>query len=68
MKEIYAQNEKKYQEMLYEKYNPNKMFKKKEEIITNRNINQEKNTKIIEYKESVFKKIKNKIFIFLHLR
>ena len=30
LQEIYAQNEKEYQDMLYEKYNPNDIFKKKE--------------------------------------
>lgn len=65
---IYAQNEKKYQDMLYKKYNPNDIFKKKDETVTENNIKQEENMQIIEYKESIFKRIINKIFNFLHLR
>ena len=60
LKQIYAKNEKKYKEMLYEKYNPNELFKKK-------NI-EEKNVKIVKYRESFFKNIINKIISFLHLR
>ena len=60
LKQIYAKNEKKYKEMLYEKYNPNELFKKK-------NI-EEKNMKIVKYRESFFKNIINKIISFLHLR
>ena len=65
---IYAQNEKKYQDMLYKKYNPNDIFKKKDETVTENNIKQEENMQIIEYKESIFKRIINKILDFLYLR
>ena len=54
---IYAQNEKEYQDMLYEKYNPNDIFKKKEENAIENNIKQEENMQMIEYKEPVFKKL-----------
>ena len=65
---IYAQNEKEYQDMLYEKYNPNDIFKKKEENAIENNIKQEENMQMIEYKEPVFKKIINGILRFLHIR
>lgn len=61
LKAIYAQNEKKYQDMLYEKYNPNDIFKKKDENIIHNSIEQEKNMQMIEYKESFIKKIICKI-------
>ena len=68
LKSVYAQNEKKYQDMLYEKYNPNDIFKKKDETVTENNIRQEENMQIVEYKESIFKRIINKILNFLYLR
>ena len=52
---IYAQNEKEYQDMLYEKYNPNNIFKKKEDnIIENKNEIKE-NMQKVEYKKPIFK-------------
>ena len=57
----YEQNEKKYQQKLIEKYNPDNIFKKNnkenriaEEIAEN-------SVAMVEYKESIFKKILNKI-------
>ena len=61
LQEIYAQNEKKYQDMLYEKYNPNDIFKKKEKAPIDENIKAKENMQMIEYKESIFKRIINKI-------
>ncbi len=61
LKAIYAQNEKKYQDILYEKYNPNDIFKKKYENIPENSIEQEKNMQMIEYKESFIKKLISKI-------
>lgn len=61
LKAIYAQNEKKYQDMLYEKYNPNDIFKKKDENITENSIEQEKNMQMIESKESFIRKLISKI-------
>lgn len=61
LKAIYAQNEKRYQDMLYEKYNPNDIFKKKYENIPENSIEQEKNMQIIKYKESFIKKLISKI-------
>ena len=68
LKVIYAQNEQQYQDMLYEKYNPNDIFKKKEETVIENHIKQEENMQMIEYKEPIFKRIINKILNFLHLR
>ena len=57
---MYLANDKKYEEELREKYNPDNMFKKKEEKaipIQNEQIEQE--TAMVEYKESIFTRIKN---------
>lgn len=66
LREIYAQNEKKYQNMLYEKYNPNDIFKKEKSIVQTNNKTKE-NMQMIEYKEPLFKRIIDKILNFLHL-
>lgn len=57
--EIYSNNEKRYQEELREKYNPNDVFKKQKP--------KENEVAIIEYKEPVYKKIINKIKSFFHM-
>lgn len=67
LKKIYAQNEKKYQDMIQEKYNIDNIFKKNEEIIENKQ-EQKSNMQIVEYKNSALKRIINKILNFLHLR
>lgn len=67
LKKIYAQNEKKYQDMIQEKYDIENIFKKKEAIIENKQ-EQKSNMQIVEYKNSALKKIINKILNFLHLR
>lgn len=48
------ENEEKYQEELRKKYNPDNIFK-------NKNIKVENEVALIEYKESIFRKIINKI-------
>ena len=58
LRNIFNENEKKYQEMLMEKYNPNDIFKKKETTKENQLDN---NMQMIEYKENIFWKILNKI-------
>lgn len=57
LKEFFKENELKYQEMLVEKYNPDNIFKgkKKQQIIKDTNL------QMIEYKESFFDRIINKI-------
>ena len=68
LQEIYAQNEKEYQDILYEKYNPNDIFKKKEGTTIENNNEMKEKMQMVEYKDSVFKRIINKILNFLHLR
>ena len=68
LQEIYAQNEKEYQDILYEKYNPNDIFKKKEETTIENNNKIKEKMQMVEYKDPVFKRIINKILNFLHLR
>lgn len=68
LQEIYAQNEKEYQDMLYEKYNPNDIFKKKEGTTIENNNEIKEKMQMVEYKDPVFKRIINKILNFLHLR
>ena len=53
-----AENEKKYQAEMRKKYNPDNVFKNKETKVEKLS-ETEKNTKITEYKESIFTKIKN---------
>ncbi len=61
---LYAENDKKRAEELREKYNPDHLFKKKEQIVEDNEIKQE-NTQLIEYKEqNIFKKILNNILKF----
>ena len=56
---LYADNDKKKEEELKEKYNPDNLFKKKE---TDKSVENEENTALIEYKkENFFKKVLNKI-------
>ena len=56
--EILNENERKYQEKLKQKYNPDKMFKTKQE-----NINKEENIELdlVEYKENFIVRLINKI-------
>ena len=58
--ERYSENERIYQEKLKEKYNPDNLFNRKQEKITNY---QNDKTQIIQYKEflivKIFKKIKS---------
>lgn len=60
LKNILEQNEMRYQEKIREKYNPDNLFKRQEqvknteEVITNE-------VALVKYKESIFKKIINKI-------
>ena len=60
------QNEINYQKELQEKYSVENLFKKpKEEKVENTEVNEEvQETAMIEYKESIFRKILNKIFSF----
>lgn len=53
LKKIYLENERIYQKQLQEKFNPNEIFKKKENI--------KENVAVIEYKEPIIKRIINRI-------
>ena len=54
----FYENEQKYQEELRKKYNPDDIFKEKQKSI---NELQENQTQLIEYKETILKRILNKI-------
>lgn len=59
LQEIYAENEKRYQKEIREKYNPENLFKKS---ISQQEENTVQNeVALVEYKESIFKKLINKI-------
>lgn len=67
LKNVYAKNEKEYQEMLQEKFNPDNMFKKKEISIESEK-EQIQCVQIVEYKEPLFKRIINRILEFLRIK
>ncbi len=62
--QILENNQKKYQEEINEKYNPDNLFKNSKKCEENL----EENTQMIEYKESVFQKIVLKIKLFLKIK
>ena len=67
LQKVYSKNEKIYQEMLKEKFNPDNIFKKK---ITKIESRQKKiqDVQMIEHKEPMIKRILNGILKFLHLK
>lgn len=67
LKEVYAKNEKVYQEMLQVAFNPDDIFKKKTQPIENEQV-EVKNKQMITYKEPIIKRIFDKILKFLHLK
>ena len=64
---LFRENELKYQQDLREKYNPDNIFKKRvqESAIEEKNIENE--FALVEYKESIFKKLINKIKNIFHI-
>lgn len=64
---LFRENELKYQQELREKYNPDNIFKKRtqENAIEEKNIENE--FALVEYKESIFKKLINKIKNIFHI-
>lgn len=58
-------NELKYQNELREKYNPDNLFKKREKKIYSEQVESE-DTSMVVYKQSLFRKILNKIKLLLH--
>ena len=67
LKMVYSKNEKEYQEMLQEKFNPDNMFKKKEAILEEKK-EETQCLQMVEYKESMFKRFVNKILEILKRR
>lgn len=67
LKEVYAKNEKAYQEMLQVAFNPDDIFKKRT-VNVEKVQEQSENTQLVEYKEPIIKRIFNKILKLLHLK
>jgi hypothetical protein len=64
LREMFRKNDEEHQAELREKYNPDNLFKKKEQTVEEKEIKQE-NMQLIEYKEeNIFKKILNRIMKF----
>lgn len=61
LKNMFYENEKKYQEELLEKYNPNNIFKKNEIKIIIPQEEVENNVQMIVHKENIFTRFLNKI-------
>lgn len=61
LRKIYDNNEKIYKEMLQVEFKADDVFKKKNVVIENENNEQVAPVSMVEYKESVFKKILNRI-------
>ena len=59
LKSVYSKNEEVYQEMIREKFNPDNIFKKKDVISEDKEETQ--CVQMVEYKESLIKRIVNKI-------
>ena len=69
LNKIYADNEKKYQDKMREKYNPDNIFKNnKTEVENIKKDNDEDSNQLIEYKESIFKKIFTKLLRIFHIK
>lgn len=62
LKNIYIDNEKKYQEQLRKKYNPDHIFKKS----TSKMQEEEEQAKLTKYEKSAIKKILKKFLKFIH--
>ena len=58
---VFKDNEDRYQSELREKYNPDNIFENCYQIQKEQQNNVENNVAVVEYKESVFRKILNKI-------
>lgn len=61
LKKIYQENENKYQAELREKYNTDNIFKRKEKQHTIKTVQKTQQVEIIEYKESILKKLIRRI-------
>lgn len=65
--ELYAENEKKYQEELRKRYNPDNIFKKQQEKSNIEENVIQNEVALIEYKESIFRRLINKIKSIFHM-
>ena len=68
LKDLFKENEIKYQAELREKYNPDNIFKNRNHSTQNEENIENEPVALIEYKENIFKKIINKILEFFKLR
>lgn len=68
LKSIYANNEKVYQEMLQDKFNPDDIFKKRNVLKEEVETEQVKSVAMVQYKEPIIKRIINKIKEFFHIK
>lgn len=68
LKDLFNENEIKYQEELKEKYSPDNLFKKYKEEVAKDTQTTTNEVAIVKYKENVFKKIINKILSLFKLR
>ena len=58
LNEIFNENEKKYQDELREKYNPDNLFKNKKYKEEQLSEEQTNSVAMVEYKETIFRKLK----------
>lgn len=65
---LFRDNELKYQEELREKYNPDNIFKKRNQENEIEEISIQNEVALVEYKESIFKKIIDKIKNIFHIK
>lgn len=68
LQEVYAKNERVYQDKLYKKYNPNDIFKKSNESVIDNTINKKDELQIVEYHQTLFRKIINRIVSIFNLK
>ena len=61
LRNLFQENENKYQTELREKYNPDNLFKNKKSAVIQENETINENVAMVEYKESAFKRFLNKI-------
>ena len=70
LKTIYAENEKKYQNKLRQKYNPENIFNNRKNEYNKENNNEDNSigVQIVEYKGPIFNRIVNKILEILRIK
>lgn len=68
LKALLKNNEEKHQAEIREKYNPDNLFKNRKQNVVNEPETISEPVAMIEYKESIFKRILNKIKDIFHIR